>query len=70
MELNKDTDEEFWLEQHSWGDFPFDKPTLHVMNKQHTTHVKKYETFMKNVMGFVKELCNIDMNKKIRYPLL
>lgn len=63
-------DEQFWLEQHSWGDFPFDKPTVNVNVNVTDKNDKKHDIY-KQIQRFVKELCNTDMSEKtMRYPLL
>lgn len=70
-------DEQFWLEQHSWGDFPFDKPAVNVNvnvtnnNINIQEKINQRRCLCKQVRNFVKELCNLDMSEKItRYPLL
>lgn len=66
-------DEQFWLEQHSWGDFPFDKPTVNITNNNINIQEKNNQRccLCKQVQNFVKELCNLDMSEKtMRYPLL
>lgn len=66
-------DEGFWMEQHSWGDFPFDKPCLNLtpLSFNATGNKKRVENTLKHVSMLVKALFNLDDSKdRIRYPLI
>lgn len=61
----------FWTEQHSWGDFPFDKPYINLSQMSFRKgHIKK-NLFLEKLGGFVKEMFVWKTSDTmIRYPLI
>jgi hypothetical protein len=68
-----DEKEEFWMEQHSFGEYPYDKPDLNpsTITFHMQSNKKNIVNTLKNIEKFLKELCNTNTSEKIlHYPLL
>jgi hypothetical protein len=70
---NEPKKESFWVEEHSWGDFPFDKPYLNLSPISFVVRPKRSNEHhvFQNIKLFVCELFSTSKTSKlIRYPLI